>query len=192
MKKLHFNKISLLFLSVFTLTVFATPTISPTNTNSSTKSETIQAADHNVVPTYLFVQAASKAKIEINKKVPNTYKVTLEGVSPDVTYFSERPNRVASTMPIERFLKIWNQTGNNSFREDAPNADFNGIQAGFFSSAKPFNAVLELSQPTYDSKTKTLTYTAKALEGSASQVPDSATLKNVVLFIDDACFSCWH
>lgn len=142
-------------------------------------------------PTYLFVQIAKKAKIEINKTQKNTYTVTLKHVSPYVTYFSERPKRTANTMPMEQFLKLWTSKNSDSFAANAPNADFNAVQMGLLSPDKPLNVVLELSQPVYDKKAETLTYTAKPLEGNTALLPDSATLDHVVLFIDDACLSCW-
>jgi hypothetical protein len=140
---------------------------------------------------YLFVQSASKAKIEIDKKAANTYKITLKKVSPYVVYFSERPKRIANSMPVEQFLKIWDSKGKNSFKQDSPNADFNGIQVGLLSPDKPLNVVLELSQPVYDSKAKTITYVAKPLQGNVTPIPDSVNLDHVILFIDDACLSCW-
>lgn len=140
---------------------------------------------------YLFVHTAEKAKIELVNKESKTYKITLKQTSPFVTYFSERPQRIVKTMPMEQFIKLWEKKGNNSFKEDAPNADFNGIQVGFLTPDKPLNIVLQLSQPVYDNKKQTVVYTASPLDGSAATMPETGSFNSVILFIDDACLSCW-
>src|SRR5215467_2724327 len=77
---------------------------------------------------YLFVQSAAKVKIEPYKEQENSYKVILEGVNPFVAYFSDRPYRIAGNMPVEQFTNLWQKKGNNSFKEDPPNAELIAIQ----------------------------------------------------------------
>ena len=64
-------------------------------------------------------------------------------------------------------------------------------QIGFYSDHKLINFVVELTDPHYDAKSKTLTYIAKPLKGSEIPTINSLTLHHVYLFIDDVCLSCW-
>ena len=46
--------------------------------------------------------------------------LTLNGV-PTVIYFSDRPDRVAGHLSLEKFVESWNR-GSDSFKADPPNA----------------------------------------------------------------------
>ena len=140
---------------------------------------------------YLFVQSASKVKIEVVKGHTHLYKVTLKNVSPYVTYFADRPYRNTNTMSTEKFVELWHKQKGDSFLQNPPNADLVATQIGFYSDHKLINFVVELTDPHYDAKSKTLTYIAKPLKGSEVPTINSLTLHHVYLFIDDVCLSCW-
>ena len=134
---------------------------------------------------YLMVQSAQSANITYNTKT-NTYSVILESVSPFVAFFSDRPDRTAGSMHIDEFLKLWEHKGKNSFWSNPPNADLHATQLQ--SSSEAVNFPVELTNPVYNAKDKTLSYTAKPLKG-ANVPPSSAKVQHVLLFIDDVCLS---
>ena len=136
---------------------------------------------------YLMVQSAQTADIKQNQN-SNTYTVTLENVSPYVSYFSERPDRKAGTMHIDEFLKLWTHQGKDSFSANPPNADLHATQ--IMSSSEAINFPIELTNPVYNHESKTLSYTATPLKGS-KLIPDLAKVQHVLLFIDQVCLSCW-
>jgi len=139
---------------------------------------------------YLFVQNANYATIEPVKDKPNTYTITLKQISPLVIFISDRPNRKTGQLPVEQFIKLWESKGSDSFKDNPPNAVLSSVHNSLFFSDKNANYGFELSSPSYDAKTKTLSYTAKGLEGT-SVVKESQTLEHISLFIDDVCLSCW-
>ncbi len=180
MKNNYFMKTTLTtFLSLLFFLPFSTEALA---------SEKLPKSDKKV--NYLFVQSANRVKIEVNKKHPHTYKITLKNVNPYVTYFSDRPNRETNTMSTEKFIRLWHRKGDN-LSKNPPNADLVATQVGFFSDHKLINFVVELTEPHYDPKAKTLTYIAKPLKGSTLPPIHSVTLHHVFLFIDDVCLSCW-
>ncbi len=169
-------------LSFLVLALFTNTVIASTNAPTTTTKKNIN---------YLFVQSASKLRLEQDREKPNTYKLLLRDVSPDVTYFTERPYRKTSMMPIEAFVKLWHKGNKDSFMYNPPNAAVVATQRGFFSKDKELNVVMELSEPSYDQDAKTLRYTAKLLEGNMAPDTHLVTFKHAFLFIDDACLDCF-
>lgn len=97
--------------------------------------------------------------------------LTLEHVSPVVTFFSDRPERIAGHARLPGFLRMWNE-GDDSFKEDPPNANLSVFEDGNVHSA-----VLELFDPR--SSGEDLTFRIKILDGS---LPGSGGASS--LFID--------
>jgi len=62
---------------------------------------------------YLFVISGTSSSLDGDT-------LTLNGV-PNVIYFSDRPDRVAGHLSLEKFVEMWNK-GVNSFKADPPNA----------------------------------------------------------------------
>ena len=98
--------------------------------------------------------------------------MTLTGISPTTTFFSDRPERLAGHLPTARFLKIWDD-GKDSFKNDPPNANLSilGDKEG------ATNIVLELSNPKIDGEN--MIYDIRILEGTP---PESGGVSS--LFID--------
>jgi len=69
--------------------------------------------DDSKNPGYLFVISGTSGSLDGDK-------LTLNGV-PNVIYFSDRPDRVAGHLSLEKFVESWNK-GVNSFKADPPNA----------------------------------------------------------------------
>jgi hypothetical protein len=98
----------------------------------------------------LFVQNASEVSLKDGKLI-------LSDVQPSTVCFTDRPARLAGSMPTAAFIPLWN-TGKDSFLKDPPNANLSVFKDGEVS-----DLVVELSNPTYDGDT--LTYDVKVLEG---------------------------
>ena len=130
--------------------------------------------------TDIFVQTASEATITKSTE-PHTYQLTLNNISNHATYFSDRPSRTSNIMTIESFLASWNK----GFLKDSPNASLSGV-----AQDKLVNFPMELTQPSYNAASKTLTYIVHPLEGKESAIPHNLRMTDVSLFIDPLCLSC--
>jgi hypothetical protein len=130
-------------------------------------------------PRDVFVQTAPDASI-IKSAAPHTYQLDLKNISGFATYFSDRPSRTSNIMTIESFLNIWQK----GFSKDAPNASISGM-----THQKMVNFPAELTQPSYNAASKTLTYIIHPLQGKEDIIP-SGKLTDVSLFIDPLCLSC--
>ena len=139
---------------------------------------------------YLFVQSARKATIQENHD--KTYTVTLRDVMPYVTYFSDRPERYANSMPLSDFLMLWHDKGAAGFQVDSPNVDLYGIQMKILTSDRPVNFILELSNPDYDEETHVLKYKAAPMKNNKHPLPQLTSFQYVTLFIDNVCLVCWN
>lgn len=128
---------------------------------------------------YLFVQMAPTATLQQSEK--GTYKLRLTDASPYVKYFTNRPARITGMMPIKKFLVEWK----HHFNQVTPNAGIYGIQGRH----EPVSIMVELTQPVYDAKNHTITYTAHPLNHEKA-LPQKMQLRDVAVFIDDFCASC--
>ena len=176
LKKRFINSLLAFFLLVLSCEAFCAKTNAETSDQSKNKG-------------YLFVQAAQRATIKLDANT-NNYKLELKSVMPYVTYFSERPKRYSSTMPLDQFLALWQDRAGNGFKNNPPNVDLHGMSVKIFTPDQPFNLTVELSNPTYDPRFQTLSYQAKPLSNKIP-LPESVILSDVILFIDQVCLSCW-
>jgi hypothetical protein len=120
------------------------------------------------VMTLLFVQNAQGVEYDADSSV-----LTLDGVSPVVTFFSDRPGRYAGHLLLPGFIEIWGE-GEDSFAEDPPNAALS-----IFDGNTVQTVILELADPSL--KKNRLTYrVVQVLEG---ELPASGGTCS--LFIDD-------
>ncbi len=140
---------------------------------------------------YLFVESADKATIKIIPGKDKTYTIVLKNIDPFVTYFSDRPIRDAGELSIEKFIEMWHHKNVNSFRENPPNAVLHAKKGGFFSDVQVFNFAIIVTEPYYDKKSGTLSFTAKPLPGNVDSLPESETFHHVSIFIDSVCLTCW-
>ncbi|MCU0788214.1 MAG: glycine zipper family protein [Verrucomicrobia bacterium] len=141
---------------------------------------TIQPAwpqeNHNASATSLERQEAAVSLLFVQSARGLAYNqtkgtLTLENVSPVVTFFSDRPHRIAGHVLLEGFLQAWAE-GSDSFQKDPPNVEVSILEPDGIRSA-----VVELSDPKADANQ--LTYNVKVLEG---ELP--ATGGACSLFID--------
>jgi hypothetical protein len=119
---------------------------------------------------WLFIQTAGAAAFDGTK-------LTLQSFDPVVVMFSDRPSRVAATIPADYLLTMWAE-GSDSFESLPPNAGITLMADG-----KLVTATAELSNPQIDGET--FSYDVKVIEG---ELPASAV--TVSIFIDQFCASC--
>lgn len=123
-----------------------------------------EKAKHQEKAQFLFVQNAEG--IAYSDGV-----LTLKGVSPVTTLFSDRPERIAGHMATDSFVPFWGE-GEDSFKSDPPNATLSMLEGDAME-----NVVLEIRNPRLEGGD--LSYDVRVLEGTppASAGPAS-------LFID--------
>jgi len=144
----------------------------------------------------LFSQTAKSAAIKANVARPGWHLLTLNNVNKQTIWFSDRPQRSAGTLPTEKYVANWKK-GANNFKMNNPNAsliifkDKHGLLA-------EEHAVIQLSQPQYDTKTNTLTYSIKRIANAKNgDTLTAGRFGEVALFIDGlSCGygdkNCWH
>lgn len=128
----------------------------------------------------VFVQTAPEASIT-KLAQPHSYQLSLKNIQNYTTYFSDRPSRTTNMVTLQAFLELWNK----GFSKDAPNASISGVV-----DKKLINFPAELTQPSYDAESRTLTYIIHPLEGKESTIPSELHMSDVSLFIDPLCISC--
>jgi hypothetical protein len=136
---------------------------------------------------FMFVQTAEGGTFTAVEGTDTTrYRIMLSGVGPDTIYFSDRPQRIAGSMEMAKFLRAFPFSPNNP-----PNA------AIVLTTPKSQDAdviVVELTKPVYDAKQRTLSYDVKVLDNAPkglayyaekrdARLP--AKFEEVSLFIDD-------
>lgn len=136
----------------------------------------------------MFVQTAENAKIAALPGTHGEYSLTLHGKSPQVTFLTERPHRIAGTISKKQFASFW-QKGRNPFSKSAPNADIYTK----LSANKEVNIPVELTALHYDQKSHNMVYHIRALKGATESLKKMGKYKllgETVLYIDPWCLSC--
>jgi len=93
--------------------------------------------------------------------------LTLNGV-PNVIYFTDRPERKAGNISLEKFIDSWNK-GNHSFKADPPNATLS-----ILNKDGALNVVVELMS--VEQKSSSLHFKVVELEGKVNGKFDDAML----------------
>ncbi len=114
-------------------------------TSPETGSSKLKQAD------LLFVQNAKSVRF-------GDGTMTLRGVSESTIAFSDRPERLAGSMPTSNFVPLWSE-GSNSFLKDPPNATLSVLDGDSVSSV-----VVVLRNPRLAGSN--LTYDIEFLEGA--------------------------
>jgi len=84
---------------------------------------------------------------------------TLQGLAPSTLMFSDRPERIVGHLTATQFVEGWGD-GENSFREDPPNAVLSFLAA---TDETPEDVVVTLTNPRLQGDA--LTYNVDVLEG---------------------------
>jgi hypothetical protein len=114
---------------------------------------------------FLAIQNAKSGSInEINA---TAYTLELGNVSDSTILFSDRPERIVTSVSTSDFIGNWT-TGPDSFAEDAPNDALiiEDIQTGNLETA-----IIESFNPVYDPTANTLTYTITAENQTSVNLP---------------------
>jgi len=104
---------------------------------------------------FMFIQNATSGSLIPIEARENLYTLILKDVSPQTTFFSDRPERVVGQAPMQKFLD-----GLGFSRANPPNAAVE-ILGG---EEETDLIVVELFDPVYDAANKTLRYTVSILE----------------------------
>lgn len=136
-----------------------------------------------------YVQSSAYSEVRPVDMKKGVYQLVINDVSPYVSYFSDRPNRIVGQLPMSAFLKQWGQ-GEHSFSLDAPNGILSGVQRTATGKHVPMNVVMVLSQPVYQASKQTMTYQVQILKDAPKSSDGSIMLHNATLIIDNACLTC--
>ena len=112
----------------------------------------------------LFTQNTHTGSLQPIPGRNDVFTLTLEQPAPDVTVFTDRPVRSASTESLAGFVDQWDQRG---FAQDPPNA-------ALVLDQEPDNAdtaIFKLADPRYDKADGTVSYTASHVNGGTSSLP---------------------
>jgi hypothetical protein len=94
-------------------------------------------------PMLMFVQLASSTVVDDAAKT-----IRLVNLSPQTLYFSDRPDRIAGHVKLDRYLTDWTAAaGADNFAADPPNAALSVYQPGKDDSAV---SIIEISNPRVD------------------------------------------
>jgi hypothetical protein len=152
------------------------------------ETEELQAGngtDEEKPVSFMFVQTAQSGTFVPVAGEDNLYTLTLKGVAPQTTAFSDRPERIVVQVPMQKFLD-----GMCFGPENGPNAALEILDA----NEEEDVAVVELFDPVYDAANKTLKYNVSILEqpdhsyAVFNERADEAlpeTFGPAALFIDD-------
>jgi hypothetical protein len=188
----------LLLLSPFTMSVFAqTETdagddaatmasgANDNNTAAATANANVTATGNNNMTgaKFLFIQGAQSGSIsEVNA---TTSTLELSNVSDKTIMFSDRPDRIVTSVNTTNFIGNWS-IGTNNFAVDPPNAVL--ILDDEVEQREEL-AVIELFNPEYDSEANTLKYDITAENASSTTTTTSIDLPSEfgqsTLVIDD-------
>jgi hypothetical protein len=116
--------------------------------------------DDSQSPGYLFVMSAASGSLEGDR-------LTMSGV-PNVVYFSDRPNRIAGHMSIDKFIEVWGKQP-ASMKTDPPNAVLSVLDP-----SGNENAVVELLSISKEGES--VVFNIKRLDGGAPLKFESSSL----------------
>ena len=126
-------------------------------------------------PKFFAIQHANSGSLsEINT---TSYSLELNDFSYKTILFSDRPDRIVSSVSTTDFIGNWS-VGENSFAVDVPNAMLVVDEI----EGKQDIAIVELFDPIYDSDNKTLKYEVTPDNATSINVPGE--FGQITLFID--------
>lgn len=127
---------------------------------------------------FLFIQRAQSGSLsQINE---TAYTLEMNNVGSESILFSDRPERVVTSISTADFVGSWTD-GLNSFAEDAPNDVLivEDTQTGNLETS-----VIESFDPAYNMNANTLTYTIMTENGTSIELPRE--FGQTILVIDGA------
>ena len=138
------------------------------------------------VPKFFAIQHAQSGSLsEINE---TAYSLELNDVSDKTILFSDRPDRIVTSVSTSDFIGNWS-TGEDSFATDAPNT----VLVVDEQEGKQDVAIIELFNPVYDYENKALKY--EAIPDNATSIELPREFGQTIMVIDVQCqnsFNCLH
>ena len=126
---------------------------------------------------FFAIQRAQSGSIsEINE---TAYSLELDEVADKTILFSDRPNRIVSSVSTLEYISNWT-SGANNFEVDLPNA----VVVVDLMEGKQDIAIIELFNPIYNSNNKTLKYDITSDNVTSIDLPSE--FGQISLIIDDA------
>jgi hypothetical protein len=127
---------------------------------------TAQTADGNTTAVeFLSIQSARSGSLSQINETASTLE--LNNASDTTILFSDRPNRIVTSISTSDFVGNWT-TGPNSFAVDEPN---DALIIENKQSGQLETAVIESFSPVYDVATNTLTYTIMTDDATSIKLP---------------------
>lgn len=117
-----------------------------------------QSKAEDDAPVFMFVHTADDFEADVEAK-----SLRLINVNPQVLYFSDRPDRIAGHLSMEKYLEEWTSVPDD-FNDDPPNAALSVYEPGEADNAV---AVIEIENPVVDGND--IVYDYVVLEGSVPQ-----------------------
>jgi uncharacterized protein YjbI with pentapeptide repeats len=152
---------------------------------ATSSDESVEPTDGTIAeaPSWLFTVTSTGGRFSTD--ADGTQTLTLTGIDPGVTAFTDRPDRDAAVVPADRFVQEWPSL----FEDSAPNA----MLVEHEPSGESDSFVVTLFDPVLDGST--LSFTAEIVEGEdhSGQIPGltatphrepPASFRTVSLFID--------
>lgn len=166
-------------LFVFLMSICMAPAIfsQPANTDEKTPLN-IQTPSFNL----FFLQTASAGILKKVSDDSNQFYLTLYGVNPYITYFSERPERIDGLVPFQNFINAW-PVGANNYNVNPPNAIITASKINSTDNKGGQYYLVTLSEPLFDIQKMTARYTVTPI-GSQKILISETKLDYVTVFID--------
>jgi hypothetical protein len=129
-----------------------------------------------------FVQTATEATLSQDPKESNIYVLTLYGVSPYITYVTNRPNRATGLALVNNFMKAWS-VGRYSFKRINPNAVITAAKINKNLNTGNQVYIIQLSHPEYDIRRSKMRYYVRNL-GPRKFILKELKMQGVTLVIN--------
>jgi hypothetical protein len=149
--------------------------------NASTAGTTNQTETNGNMTDVQFLSIQNAQSGSISQINETAYTLELNNVSDSTILFSDRPERIVTSISTAGFVGNWT-AGPNSFESDVPNDALivENTETGHLETA-----VIESFNPMYDANTNTLTYTIMAENATSINLP--VEFGQTVLVIDGHC-----
>lgn len=123
---------------------------------------------------WLYVVNANGATISPMEDREGEFKLRLENVSPQVLFFSERPNQEVDAVPAQRFFDKWREA-EKKFRRKPPFVALDPLIPG---EQEDLIYLLEIQNPVYDAAARVLEYEIRFI-GDETRKPQRLSHRKV-------------
>jgi hypothetical protein len=168
---------------LITILLISLPIVSATYAKTTSKDTAAQASNQSSHINLHFLQTADSATLNISPDKKGEYILTLNNVTPYITYITQRPTRSKNVVPIWNFLKAWG-VGPNSFKVDPPNIILIPAQIDGVINTNETTYIGVALSASYNASRSIMTYTAKPLQTEQPFLFKELKFDHVVLLIN--------